>query len=180
MNVLVAYATRHGATAGIASRIADRLTASGHPATAVPVEDVTTIDDYQAVVLGAAAYMYHWLAPAVQFAHRHHTDLAARAVWLFSSGPLGTDQVDAHGKDVRISTRPKEWDELVPLIQPRGEAVFFGAFDPTTRSIGLGERLVRHMPAAAKTLPTGDFRDWNAIESWAAEIAASLTADSGV
>ncbi len=180
MDVLVAYATRHGATAGIASRIAEKLTASGHRATAVPVEDVTTIDDYQAVVLGAAAYMFHWLAPAVRFARHHRPELASRAVWLFSSGPLGTDQVDAQGKDVRLSARPKEWDELVPLIRPRGEAVFFGAFDLTAPPIGLGERLVRHMPAATKTLPAGDFRDWKAIESWAAEIAASLTADSGV
>lgn len=176
MNVLVAYATRHGATAGIASRIADRLTASGHPATAVPVEDVTTIDEYQAVVLGSAAYMLHWLAPAVQFAHRHHTDLAARAVWLFSSGPLGTDEVDARGRDVHMSTRPKEWDELLPLIQPRGEAVFFGAFDRAAPPVGLSERLIRRMPTAARTLPAGDFRDWDAIESWATEIATSLSA----
>ena len=59
MKVLVAYATRHGATAGIASRIADNLTASGHDASAVPVEDMTDIDGYQAVVLGSAAYMLH-------------------------------------------------------------------------------------------------------------------------
>jgi menaquinone-dependent protoporphyrinogen oxidase len=175
MNVLVTYATRHGATAGIASRIADSLTAAGHDARAVPVEDVTDLAGYQAVVLGSAAYMFHWLKPAVRFARRH-ADLAARPVWLFSSGPLGTDQVDAQGQDVRISTRPKEWDELVPLICPRGEAVFFGAYDPTAPAIGLGETLMRHMPAAAKTLPAGDFRDWDAIENWATEIATALSA----
>jgi menaquinone-dependent protoporphyrinogen IX oxidase len=32
------------------------------------------------------------------------------------------------------------------------------------------------MPAAAKTLPAGDFRDWNAIENWATEIATALSA----
>lgn len=174
MNVLVAYATRHGATAGIASRIADRLTASGHNASAVPVEDVIDTAGYEAVVLGGAAYMFHWLAPAVRFARRHRTDLAARPVWLFSSGPIGPDQVDAQGQDVRISTRPKEWDELVPLIRPRGEAVFFGAYDPAAPPVGIGEKLMRHLPAAAKALPAGDFRDWGAIESWAAEIATAL------
>jgi menaquinone-dependent protoporphyrinogen oxidase len=52
--------------------------------------------------------------------------------------------------------------------------VFFGAYDPTAPAIGLGETLMRRMPAAAKTLPAGDFRDWDAIESWAAEIATAL------
>ena len=92
MKVLVTYATRHGATAGIATRIAETLTASGHDATAEPVEGVTDIAGYQAVVLGGAAYMSRWLTPAVRFARRHHADLATRPVWLFSSGPLGTDQ----------------------------------------------------------------------------------------
>ena len=37
MKILVAYATRHGATAGIAERIAATLTESGLPAEARPV-----------------------------------------------------------------------------------------------------------------------------------------------
>jgi menaquinone-dependent protoporphyrinogen oxidase len=30
------------------------------------------------------------------------------------------------------------------------------------------------MPAARAALPAGDFRDWPAIEAWAAQIAAEL------
>jgi menaquinone-dependent protoporphyrinogen oxidase len=37
------------------------------------------------------------------------------------------------------------------------------------------ERLVRLMPAAKRVLPNADFREWNAIEAWAREIAAQLT-----
>jgi hypothetical protein len=44
MKTLVAYATRHGATAGIAERIAATLTESGRPAQARPVEEVTTVE----------------------------------------------------------------------------------------------------------------------------------------
>jgi menaquinone-dependent protoporphyrinogen oxidase len=36
------------------------------------------------------------------------------------------------------------------------------------------ERLVRLMPAAKRVLPTGDFREWDAIEAWARDIAAQL------
>lgn len=91
MRVLVAYATRHGATAGIAERVAAALTTAGLSAKAQPVEDVKDVKDYDAVVLGGAAYMFHWLKPAVTFARRHRKELAARPVWLFSSGPLGND-----------------------------------------------------------------------------------------
>ena len=178
MKVLVAYATRHGATAGIGARIAEKLTAAGHDARAVPVEDVTDLDSYQAVVLGGAAYMFHWLKPAVRFARRHRTTLSTMPVWFFSSGPLGTDEVDAEGREVRTFLRPKEWDELISLIHPREERVFFGAYDPSAPPIGLVESFTRRMPAAANTMPAGDFRDWDSIEDWATEIGTTLSADA--
>jgi menaquinone-dependent protoporphyrinogen oxidase len=174
VKVLVAYATRHGATAGIAERIATVLTEEGHPAEARPVEHVRDLDGYDAVVLGGAAYMFHWLKPAVKFARTHRAELAERPVWLFSSGPLGTDLVDKDGNDVLQTSRPKEFEDLAELLHPRGEQVFFGAFDPDAPPTGMAERMVRHMPAAREALPTGDFRDWEAIETWAGEIAAAL------
>jgi menaquinone-dependent protoporphyrinogen oxidase len=173
MKVLVAYATRHGATAGIAERIAGTLTDRGHPAGLHTVEEVESIEGYDAVVLGGAAYMFHWLRPATGFAHRHHEELAAMPVWLFSSGPLGTDAVDEKGRDVRETTRPREFDELAELLSPKGEQVFFGAFDPEAEPIGVGERLTRHLPAT-RDMPAGDFRDWEAIDAWAGEIADEL------
>ena len=174
MKVLVAYATRHGATAGIAERIAAVLSEAGHAATVEPVEDAGPVEDYDAVVLGGAAYMAHWLKSALRFARRHGTALAARPVWLFSSGPLGTEEVDAAGDDVRTAARPREFDELTRTLAPRGEKVFFGAFDPAQEPIGLGERVTRAMPAARDMLPEGDFRDWDDIEAWARQIAAEL------
>ena len=179
MRVLVAYATRHGATAGIAEHIAEELAGRGHDARARPVEDVDGLEGYDAVVLGGAAYMFHWLKPAVRFAKRHRDELAALPVWLFSSGPLGTDRVDAEGKDVLETTRPREFAELTDLIRPRGERVFFGAYDPDADPIGLAERLTRRMPAARDSLPAGDFRDWDAITAWADEIAEELTSAEG-
>jgi menaquinone-dependent protoporphyrinogen oxidase len=175
MNVLVAYASRHGSTAGIAERIAAGLREAGLSAEAVPVAQATDVEGYDAFVVGAAAYMFHWLKDATRFVKRHHRLLAERPVWLFSSGPLGTDLVDEDGRDVLDATRPKEFDELRDLVHPRAERVFFGAWDPDAPPIGLGERLVRHMPAAPD-IPPGDFRDWEAIEAWAAGIAHELLA----
>ena len=178
MNVLVAYASRHGSTMGIAQRIASGLGAAGLSAEARPVSDIRDPDRYDAFVIGSAAYMFHWLKEATAFVKRHRALLAERPVWLFSSGPLGTDLVDDEGRDVFEVTRPKEFEELQTLLHPRGEHIFFGAWDPDAPAIGIGERFLRLMPASKAAMPAGDFRDWPAIDAWAAEIASAL--ESGV
>lgn len=174
MHVLVAHASRHGSTAGIAERIGETLRARGLTAEVRPVTEVDDLGPYDAVVLGAAAYMSHWLKDATTFARRHQAELAGRPLWLFSSGPLGTDFVDEEGRDVVGVSRPTEFPELTERLHPRGERVFFGAWDSGAPPIGLGERLVRHLPAARDALPSGDFRDWAAIEAWAEDIALDL------
>lgn len=175
MIVLVAYASRHGATAGIAERIARTLGERGVAAEAVAVEKVDDLAGYDAVVLGSAAYMSRWLRDATTFAKRHAEQLAAMPVWLFSSGPLGTRKVDKQGRDVREASRPREFAELEKLLSPRGEQVFFGAWDPNVPAAGFGERVVRMAPGGKEMLPAGDFRDWDTIDAWAAAIAAELT-----
>jgi menaquinone-dependent protoporphyrinogen oxidase len=174
MNILVAYASRHGATAGIAERIAAGLRSTGLQTDVKPVTDVRDVSPYDAFVIGGAAYMFHWLKDATSFVKRHRATLAERPAWLFSSGPLGTDLVDKEGRDVLATGQPKEFEELIALLRPRGERVFFGAWDPDAPPVGIAERLMHLAPAGKDALPAGDFRDWPAIDAWAAEIAAEL------
>ena len=174
MKVLVAYATRHGATAGIAERIGSKLREHGLDATVLPAKDVRDVRGYDAVVIGSAAYMYHWLKDATDFVHRHRAALKATPVWIFSSGPLGTDLVDKDGKDVRATAAPKEFAELRATLDPRGEHIFWGAYDPDAPAIGMGEWMMKKMPGAREALPNGDFRNWAEIEAWATEIADAL------
>ena len=174
MHVLVAYATRHGSTAGIAERIAERLRAAGLEADARAASQVRDIGPYDAFVVGGAAYMFHWLGDATKFVEGNRDVLAVTPTWLFSSGPIGTDLVDKQGRDVFETTIPKEFPHLRELIRPRGERIFFGALEPDAKPIGMAERFMTLMPAAKNALPKGDFRDWPVIDAWADEIAAAL------
>jgi len=176
MRVLVAYATRHGATAGIAERIAERLRADGLTVDARPAAQVRDVSTYDACVVGSAAYMFHWLDDAKHFVDRQRSALVARPLWLFSSGPIGTDLVDKQGRDVLVTAEPKEWEHLRATLKPRGMRIFFGAYDPTAPPKGLAERFTRLMPAARDALPRGDYRDWPAIDAWADSIATELGA----
>lgn len=172
MKVLVAYATKHGATQGIAERIAQALRASGLDAAARPPQAVTDIAPYDAFVIGSAIYMGSWRKEAIIFVQRNQAILAARPVWLFGSGPLGTATTDSRGQDLLVVSEPKEFAEFMDAIRPRGRQMFFGALDP--RTLSLPERLLRRLPAGRALLPEGDFRDWPAIEAWAAGIAREL------
>jgi menaquinone-dependent protoporphyrinogen oxidase len=100
--------------------------------------------------------------------------LAGKPVWLFSSGPLGTDALDAKGRDQKVVAVPKEVPELAETVHAREHRVFFGAYQPDQKPVGFAERFVSFMPAAKKGLPAGDFRNRPEIEAWAAAIADDL------
>lgn len=172
MRVLVVYASKYGSTQGIAERIAQILNESGQQAAAVSASKAGHLDGYDAYVIGSATYMFSWLKEATDFVRRNTAVLRSKPVWLFSSGPLGTETKDAQGRDVRETTVPKEIAELRVAIEPRDHHVFFGAFDHT--KLNFTHRLVYAMPAAKKLFTEGDFRDWNEIDTWAKSIAAEL------
>src|SRR5688572_27488118 len=117
MNVLVAYATKHGATRGIAERIAQTLNDEGLDAELVDLERPPSVGKYDAFVVGSAAYMYHWLKEATEFVRDNEATLTSRPTWLFTSGPVGTDTVDKQGRDVLETAKPKEFQEFADTIR---------------------------------------------------------------
>src|SRR6266516_5108302 len=158
MTVLVAYASKHGSTQGIAERIAEQL---GKEAEARPVDAVENPGSYEAFVIGSAIYYGSWLKEAVGWVHHNQAVLAQRPVWLFSVGPLGTEVQDAE-------QQPKEMAEFQQTIKPREQRIFFGALDHS--HLSFAERVM----VKAVRAPEGDFRDWQVIEAWAASIARDL------
>lgn len=177
MHILVAYASRHGATRGIAERITSTLQERGLDATLQPADQVETLAGFDGFVIGSAAYAGHWLSPASDLVRRNVEALGGRPVWLFSSGPVGTETVDAKGRDVLEASEPQEFAEFADALHPRDRRVFFGAFDPDAAPIGPMERFggwFMRLPAIRAALPAGDFRDWPRIEAWADGIATEL------
>jgi menaquinone-dependent protoporphyrinogen oxidase len=55
----------------------------------VPPGQAGAIEEFDAVVLGSAVYMGQWMKPARELVEGSSAELAARPVWLFSSGPVG-------------------------------------------------------------------------------------------
>lgn len=163
--ILVAYATKHGATAEIAERIGAALRHTGLRADVRPANEVGDLAAYTAVVLGSAVYIGRWRGAAAKFLRANAAVLAEKPVWLFSSGPTGTGDPL---KLVQGSRLPPKLQPFAEQIAPRDIAVFHGRLD--AGRLNMLERWMLKRVGA----PVGDFRDWEAIEAWATRIAEAL------
>lgn len=174
MKVLVAFASKHESTEGIADFIGEKIREKGLQADVLEVDQVKNIGEYDAFVIGSAVYMHHWMKEATKFVSRNKSILSTRPVWLFSSGPVGKEKVDTKGRDLLdpLVSGPGELHELKKEVQPRDHRIFFGALDGTKQ--GFFYRQIRKSSAIRESLPEGDFRDWKQIEAWSVGIARSL------
>ena len=165
VQVLVAYGTKYGATAEIAEKIGQALREAGLSADVLPADRVSDLTPYQAVVLGSAVYIGQWRKEAAKFLKANETVLAEKPVWLFSSGPSGEGDPVELGQGWRF---PRKLQPIADRVRPRDVAVFHGAVD-----VGRLNFIEKWMLKNVKA-PIGDFRDWDAIISWATAIADAL------
>lgn len=163
---LVAYASRKGATKGVAQRIAAGLTERGIPTELRPVEEVRDPSAYDAIVFGGAVYNQAWPQEGRDFVLRNVDALSAADTWLFSVGSFG-DSRRLFGSAVR--REPKGIEQLQARIEPCDYRVFAGVVEAAEWPL-LGRMFFRALGGHY-----GDNRDWNAIDTWTQAIADSLT-----
>jgi menaquinone-dependent protoporphyrinogen oxidase len=163
VRILVSTASKHGSTGEIGTRIAEALRAGLPGDAVVDVRAAAEVDDatsYDAVVLGSAVYIGRWLDDA-----RHVAAMLTmhppRPVWLFSSGPIGDPP--------QPDEEPVEVSDIAEATHARGHRLFAGRLD--RHRLGFGERAV----VMALRVTDGDFRDWDAIDTWGAQIAGELS-----
>lgn len=161
-DVLVAFASRHGATDELAHMIGDVIASSGLTVDVRRMEDVDEPSSYSAYVLGSAIYMGAWLPAARSFVEEHRELIVERPSWLFSSGPIG--EPSHEGRDAF------EAGGLLAATGARDHHLFGGKLD--RRGLGVRERLVTRLVR----VPEGDFRDLEIAAAWATAISRTLAA----
>jgi menaquinone-dependent protoporphyrinogen oxidase len=166
VTVLVTAASRYGATAEIADRIAEVLSARGLDVQRATPGEVD-LEGVDAVVVGSAIYAGHWL-PEVQGVLTAIERRAAHpAVWLFTSGPVGKPSGWFARK--MAASDPIELPDAITATAAQEHRMFAGKLD--RRNLRGGQRLALALFRGLN----GDFRDWGEIEQWAASIADQLT-----
>lgn len=160
MKVLVTAASKHGATAEIASAIGAVLASAGIEADVTPPESASNVASYDGVVIGSGVYAGRWLGSAKKFVDREAASLVGRPVWLFSSGPLGEP------------SKPAEDPADIASLRERTHAVDHRLFAGKLQrhELGMAERAI----VAVVRAPDGDYRPWEEVMEWASGIARTM------
>lgn len=158
--VLVAFATRMDSTRGVAEAIGRALISEGFDVDVLPVGEVTTLQNYQAVVVGSAIQAAAWLPEAMQFLRRHQSDLRKIPVATFLVCMTLAMQNNTYRE--HVST----WMEPVrSLVKPVSEGLFAGSLH-LNRISSFGDRLKFKISVLLGVWKEGDHRNWMEIETW--------------
>ena len=160
--VLVVYASKYGATTGIAEKIGETLREEGLQVDVLQAKKVGDLTQYDAFIIGSAVYMGQWRKDAANFLKNNENLLAGKPVWLFVSGPTGKGDAT---ELMQGWLYPGKLKPVIEAIKPRDIGVFHGNIDVS--KLNFFERFIIRMVKAE----FGDFRDWHSIDTWAKTIA---------
>jgi menaquinone-dependent protoporphyrinogen oxidase len=155
-SILIAYATRAGSTAEIAAALGETLAERGFSVEVKPVKKVSSLDGYQAVILGSAIRMGNWLPEMVKFIQSNQSALNGLPTALFTVHMLNTGDDEASQAARAAYTAP-----IRALLPDAPEVFFTGVMDFSRLSF-----LDRFIASLVKAVES-DQRDWNAIRRWA-------------
>jgi menaquinone-dependent protoporphyrinogen oxidase len=161
VRILVAHASRMGSTAEIAQRIGEQLRTAGHDVDVRTCTEAPDTSNYDAVLIGSALYLGRWLTTARRYLQSQSESLSRRPTWLFQSGPCG------QGFDLAAVEVPRAVRRLSAHIGLAPPTTFGGRLDASRATT----RLSRWMATGALA---GDFRDWDHVQKWTAQVAAQL------
>lgn len=166
--ILVTYASRTGATAGVAEAIGQTLAESGAQVEVLPMQQVKDLSPYRAVVAGSGIQGKQWLPEAMQFMQAHQVELDSRpcAVFLVCM-TLAMNKGD-YRQEVSAWLQP-----VRALVRPVSEGLFAGILD-ISKVPSFKDRMMFKISVKSGVWSEGDHRDWEAIRAWAKSLPPLL------
>ena len=165
--VLVVYSTKSGCTEGVAKRIGAALACKPDASVeVVPAEEAPAAEDYDAVVVGSGIRVGQWHETARTWVSDNAAALRQVPVAFYTVGLMITNGAEKLPEVAAYAAPVAEAAGITPI----DTGLFAGWNQPG--SFPLVERLV----LKAMKAPVGDFRDWDAIDSWAEKVAPRLVA----
>jgi menaquinone-dependent protoporphyrinogen oxidase len=163
--VLVVYASKYGSTGGVADAIGKELCSKDVAADTVLIKNANNIGSYQGVIIGGAVYMGKWMSEAADFV-KHNKDILCKVPVAYFL--VGMTLARHPEKRAEVLSYMDPILKAVPEIKPVSIGTFAGAMDYNNLS-WINKKIMK-----SKGSPEGDFRDWNAIRSWAGGLALRL------
>ncbi len=191
--ILVAYSSNAGSTTEVAQAIGETLGQEGVQVDVQLFHKVGDVGAYNAVVVGGPMIV-GWHGKCVKFVAEHQQALSQIPVAYFFTA-LNLTKTDAASldgiaiyQDPSLAKAPKDENKLsfkekhstparflkaplekAPLVKPVSAAFFAGVLDYGKLNI-LHKLFVKLIIRAS----VGDFRDWDVIRDWAANLSPAL------
>jgi menaquinone-dependent protoporphyrinogen oxidase len=161
--ILVAYASWTGTTPEVAQAIASSPAELGNSTDAIPIDQVTRVDDYDAVIIGSPIQYDRWLPEAIGFMKTHRVALKERSVvGFFTCLTLSRGTQKAQSQANRYA-------EVIHRLDPDIDVLDVGRFAGVLdyRRLNPLVRPLARIIFLALGVREGDHRDWTAIDRWA-------------
>lgn len=167
--VLVAYASRLGSTAEVATFIGKVMSEGGAEVTVRDLAEVNDVAAYQRVVVGSAIRYDRWLPDAVAFVQENRKALKDVPVaYFFTCLTLARPTPGAIRKAEGYADRLRA---LAPDLQPVAIGGFAGVLEFARTPWPM--RFLLRLLSMTTGVGEGDYRDWEAIRDWATRIASA-------
>ncbi len=171
--ILVAYSSGYGATKEVAEEIVKILSESQEFSVDIKnIDKCDAIEKYDAVVVGSSVRADRLLANTRDFFAVHRYELAKKRVALFV---VSITAAAPGGADVAKKEHAMQLLERYPWISTLSIAAFGGKID-IEKLNPVMQSLVRSVMREKGLQGDGSFdaRDWEAIRSWAKQLAFKL------
>lgn len=168
-NILVVYASSHGTTERIASRIATRLRSHGHHVDLKNARDgVIVLAGYDAVIVGSRVHGGRHAGCIRRFVEQHRDALLERRCAFFSVSMA----VAGGGDDpaLRQFLRRTHWRPAIAVSL--AGALPYTRYNPLLRLIM--KHISRKAGQATDTTRDHDYTDWGAVTAFADDIDRHL------
>lgn len=160
--ILIAYGTAAGSTGEVANAIAEEMTQLGAQVEVKPVEEIRSMEGFDAVVVGTAVRMFRILPKTKKFLKQNRKVLQNVPVAYFL---VCLAMGEPTPENIQKAT---EWAKpMVNVKEPVSLGLFGGCLDH--------EKLTGIFAKSMKGVPEQDHRDWGQIRSWAKEVFGKFT-----
>jgi len=175
--VLVAYATWTGASHEVATKIAEVLKHHKMQADVTSADQVRSIEEYYAILLGTSIHAGQTAKAFRQFLKRFHHKLSIKPLGIFVV--CGNMMEDTEKNQAETMEWLQHSTEKYPKLKPVSLGFFGGALitegDDFNNLNFLIRKIILSMRESwIKEYGKTDFRDWQKIFTWAEDIVKKL------
>ncbi len=169
--ILIAYATEFGTTGEVAEAIGEVLYQEGNTVETKWVKNVKDVNNYDAVIIGSDIQYDKWMSDATEFVTANQNSLSKLPVaYFFTCLTLSSQSEKAEKQAMAYSDKLVA---LVPQVKPVSVGRFAGVLDYSKMSFFV--RLIFKVISLITGVQEGDYRDWDAIRSWAKSMHFKLS-----